>query len=129
MKAVCEKRRIGEAGKWKRGRDHVEVGQASIEAVAGVAVLLLAGLACLQLLAVGYAASAADGAAEAGAVALVRGRPVTSAVRSALPGWADSRVSVFRTGDTVRVRLSPLALLTDLGDGLAVTSSATASSR
>ena len=101
-----------------------EAGQASIEAVAGVATLLLAGLVCLQLLAAGYAAAVVDGAAEAGAVALARDRPVTPAVRAALPGWARSRVSVTTTGDRVQVRLRPLALLSDLADGLAVSSSA-----
>lgn len=106
-----------------------ERGQASIEAVAGVAVLLLAGLVCLQLLAMGYAATVADGAAEAGAVAMVRDRPVGAAVRDALPGWAESRFSVTRSGETVRVRLRPLALLSDLADGLSVSSTASARSR
>lgn len=105
-----------------------ERGQASIEAVAGVAVLLLAGLVCLQVLAMGYALTVADGAAEAGAVAMVRGRPVRPAVRDALPGWADSRYSVTRTGETVRVSLRPLALLPDLSGGLSVSSSAAAGS-
>lgn len=106
-----------------------ESGQASIEAVAGVAVLLLAGLVCLQVLAMGYALTVADGAAEAGAVAAVRGRPVGAAVREALPGWADSRYTVTRTGDTVRVNLRPLALVADLSGGLSVTSTASASSK
>ena len=106
-----------------------ERGQASIEAVAGVAVLLLTGLVCLQVLAMGYALTVADGAAEAGAVAAVRGRPVRAAVRDALPGWAGSRYTVARTGDTVRVSLRPLALVSDLSGGLAVSSSASASSK
>ena len=66
-------------------------GQASVEAVAGIAVLLLAAAVCFQLLAAGYTATLADGAAEAGAVAVVQGEPVDAAVRKALPGWARSR--------------------------------------
>ena len=47
-----------------------ERGQASVELLAGIPALLLAGLLALQLLAVGYSVTLADGAAEAGALAL-----------------------------------------------------------
>jgi hypothetical protein len=101
-------------------------GQASIEAVCGIAVLILAALLCFQLLAAGYTMTVVDGAAEAGAVALVRGRPVEPAVRKALPGWARSRVSVSRLGERVTVRVRPPSPLASLADRLSVTSTAVA---
>ena len=48
-------------------------GQASVELVAALPALLLAALVALQLLAAGYALTLADGAAEAGALALASG--------------------------------------------------------
>lgn len=91
-----------------------------------MAILLLAALLCFQLLATGYTATVVDGAAEAGAVALVRGRPVHGAVRRALPGWARSRVSVIRIGETVRVRVRPPSLFDSISERLAVSSRASA---
>lgn len=104
-------------------------GQATVEAVAGIAALVLTGLLCLQLLAAGYSASLADGAAEAGAIAAVRGQAVDAAVRQALPGWSRSRVDVVRSGSRVNVRLRPPALFPVLSERLAVTSSAAGSAR
>lgn len=103
-------------------------GQASVEAVAGIAALLLAAALCFQLLATGYSSTLADGAAEAGAVALVRGEPVSAAVRKALPGWARSRYSVRSSGDRVEVRLRPPALLSSLSDRLELTATSSAKS-
>jgi hypothetical protein len=101
-------------------------GQASVEAVCGIAVLMLAGLLCFQLLAAGYTATLADGAAEAGAVALLRGEPVGAAVRSALPGWARSRVKVLHLGETVRVEIAPPSLFDSVASRLEASSTATA---
>ena len=52
-----------------------EDGQATVELVAALPALLLTGLLVLQLLATGYALTLADGAAEAGALALASGGP------------------------------------------------------
>lgn len=103
---------------------HGPAGQASVEAIAGIAALLLAGLLCFQLLAAGYSATVADGAAEAGAVALIKGEAVEPAVLDALPGWARDRVSVTRIGSTVRVRLRPPSLLNSMSEKLAVSAEA-----
>jgi hypothetical protein len=87
-------------------------GQASVELLASVPLFGVAGLVAFQLLALGYGSALADGAAEAGAVALAAGRPVKAAVNEALPGWARDRFRVEREGGEVRVRLrmpSPLA--------------------
>ena len=50
-----------------------ERGQATVEAIAALPALLLAGLISLQLLAAGYTLTLADGAAESGALALAAG--------------------------------------------------------
>ncbi|MDQ5894794.1 MAG: hypothetical protein QG596_1055 [Actinomycetota bacterium] len=106
------------------GRADEHSGQATVEAVAGIATLLLAALLCFQLLATGYTATIADGAAAAGAVALVRGEPVEPAVLEALPGWARDRVSVSRVGMMVKVRLRPPSPFSSLSDRLTVSAEA-----
>jgi len=101
-----------------------ERGQASLELLAGLPLLLFAGLACLQLLAVGYALTLADGAVEAGSIALASGSPPAPAVLEALPGWADDDVDVDAAGGRVTVRVRPPSLLAPLSRALEVSSSA-----
>jgi Flp pilus assembly protein TadG len=103
-----------------------EDGQATVELVAAVPALLLAALISLQLLAAGYALTLADGAAEAGALALAEGGSAAEAARRALPGWADDNVSVSVAGEEVSVRLRPPSPFGSIADHLAVTSSASA---
>lgn len=103
-----------------------ETGQATVELVAALPALLLAGLLALQLLAAGYALTLADGAAEAGALALASGGSATRAARAALPGWARDDVSVAVDGGTVSVRLRSPSPFSAVAKRLAVTSSATA---
>jgi hypothetical protein len=103
-----------------------ERGQASVELVAALPALLLAALVALQLLLAGYALTLADGAAEAGALALASGGSATGAARAGLPGWARDDVDVAVGGGTVTVRLRPPSPFGLLGDSLAVTSSASA---
>ncbi len=101
-----------------------EAGQSTIELVAGLPALLLAGLIALQLLAAGYALTLADGAAEAGALALASGEPASEAVRAALPGWAEDEIGLSVSGGRVTVRLRPPSPLPGISERLAVTSSA-----
>jgi hypothetical protein len=101
-------------------------GQASIELVAALPALLLAALLALQLLAAGYALTLADGAAEAGALALASGGSAAAAARAALPGWAQDDVSVSVRGGRVTVRLRPPSPLGALADRLAISSAASA---
>ncbi len=75
-----------------------ERGQATVELVAALPALLLAGCVAFQLLAAGYALTLADGAAEAGALALAAGRPARRAAAEALPGWAAARRGRRRRG-------------------------------
>lgn len=103
-----------------------EQGQSTVELVAALPALLLVGLLALQLFATGYALTLADGAAEAGALALAVGRPAGAAAREALPAWAEDDVGVSVEGGRVTVTLSPPSPLPMLADRLAVTSSAAA---
>ena len=64
----------------------------------------------------------ADGAAEAGALALAAGRPAKSAAEGSLPSWAEDKAEIAVRGGEVTVRLAPPSLLAALGDRLAVTS-------
>jgi hypothetical protein len=103
-----------------------ERGQATVELVAALPALLLAGLVALQLLEAGYSMTLADGAAEAGALALASGGSAAEAAREALPGWAEDDVSVEVEGGTVSVRLRPPSPIPALSERLAVSSSAAA---
>ncbi|MGB3098912.1 MAG: hypothetical protein WBB30_06420 [Solirubrobacterales bacterium] len=93
-------------------------GQAQVEFIALLPALVGLAVLALQLMAFGYSQSLADGAAEAGAVAIAGGRPAAPAARAALPGWADSRVEVDVAGGSVEVALRPPALLPVLGGRL-----------
>lgn len=105
-----------------------ERGQATVELVAALPALLLAGLVALQLLAAGYAMTLADGAAEAGALALASGGSAAEAAKGALPGWAEDDVGVRVEGNEVSVRLRPPSPIAALANRLTVTSSASARS-
>ena len=90
----------GRASARRRGWGRVDrragpgVGRAGRRAAGAAARRLVA----FQLLAAGYALTLADGAAEAGALALASGRPAAEAARDALPGWAADDVEVERRG-------------------------------
>jgi hypothetical protein len=103
-----------------------ERGQATVELVAAIPALLLAGLVALQLLAAGYALTLADGAAEAGALALSAGGSAGGAARESLPGWAEDDISVRVDGDVVSVRLRPPSPFAAIAEKLEVSSSAAA---
>ncbi|HEX5990911.1 MAG TPA: hypothetical protein VFY75_11945 [Solirubrobacterales bacterium] len=103
-----------------------ERGQATVELVAALPALLLAALVALQLLAAGYAMTLADGAAEAGALALASGGSAAEAARAALPGWAEDDVSVRVEGGRVSVLLRSPSPIPALSERMAVSSSAAA---
>jgi hypothetical protein len=104
-------------------------GQATVELLVAIPLLALAGAIALQLLLAGYALILADGAAEAGALALAAGRPVRVAVGRSLPGWAKERTEVVIRDGEVTVRLPPPAPIAAIGEHLAVTSSGYATPR
>jgi hypothetical protein len=100
-----------------------ERGQASVELLGVLPLLVALGLAGLQLLAVGYASVLAGNAAEAGALALAGGSGAADAragVRGALPGWSRARTRVSVDGGRVTVRLRPPSLLDALAERLEV---------
>jgi hypothetical protein len=103
-----------------------ERGQATVELVAALPALLLAGLVALQLLAAGYAMTLADGAAEAGALALASGGSAAAAAKEALPGWAADDVAVAVEGDEVSVTLRPPSPIPAVAKRLTVSSTADA---
>jgi hypothetical protein len=101
-------------------------GQATVELVAALPLLVIAALISLQMLAAGYALTLADGAAEAGALALAGGGSAPEAVRAALPGWAEDDVEVAVEGGRVTVRLRPPSPFRAVAERLAVSSAASA---
>lgn len=101
-----------------------ERGQATVELIAALPALLLAAFVALQLLVAGYALTLADGAAEAGALALASGGSAADAARGALPGWAEDDVSVAVEGGRVSVRLRPPSPIEALADRLTISSTA-----
>jgi hypothetical protein len=100
-------------------------GQATIETVALIPVMVAVGLGLLQLLAVGYASVVAGTAAEAGALALAAGADPRSGVEEALPGWSRARARIGVDGGRVEVHLRPPSPLETLGEKLEVTGTAT----
>jgi hypothetical protein len=99
-------------------------GQATVETIALVPVILVVGLGLLQLLAVGYASVLAGNAAEAGALALAAGTDARAGARQALPGWSRARARVEVDGGRVAVHVRPPSPLRALADGLEVTATA-----
>lgn len=101
-------------------------GQAAIELVALLPLLVAVALAIVQALAAGVAAELADHAAQSGAVALAQGRDGAAAARASVPGWSGARIRVAVRGSRVHVRLVPPALVPGLGERLATTATADA---
>jgi Flp pilus assembly protein TadG len=97
-----------------------ERGQASVELLALLPLLLAVALAAAQLLAAGYSSVLAGNAAEAGALALAGGGDARSATRAALPGWSRARAEVSVSGGRVHVTLRPPTLLAPLARRLEV---------
>jgi hypothetical protein len=101
-------------------------GQATIETVAMLPLLVLVALVVAQVLAARSAAALAAGAAEAGAVALLQDRDAAGAAREALGEGAAGRASVRVEGRRVRVRVRPRVVLPPLAGALAATATADA---
>ena len=101
-----------------------ERGQAAIELVGALPVLLAVGLVVAQLLAVGYSAVLAGNAAEAGALALAARADPEASARNALPGWSRAGADVGVAGGRVTVRVRPPSLLAAVARKLEVASTA-----
>jgi hypothetical protein len=103
-------------------------GQAAVELVALLPLLVAVALGLLQALAAGLASELAGHAAQSGAVAVAEGRDGTAAARAALPGWARSRLRVEVDGARVQVQVTPPSLLPGVGARLAASATADAGS-
>ena len=101
-----------------------ESGQAGVELLGALPAMLLLGLVVFQLLAVGYSASLAGTAAEAGALAVAGGGDAVSGARGSVPGWARVAMRVRVDGDAVHVTMRPPSPLHALGRDLEVSGSA-----
>jgi hypothetical protein len=88
-----------------------QLGQASVEALAAVPLLLLAGMVLFQLLTLGHAAVLAGSAAEAGALALAAGEKPEQWAREAVPGWSRARMRVSARSGRVMVSMRPASPL------------------
>jgi hypothetical protein len=99
-------------------------GQATVETIAMVPLLLLVGLGLMQLLAVGYASVLAGSAAEAGALALAAGTDARAAALRTLPDWSEADARIAVEGGRVEIRLRPPSVLHALGDRLEVEAAA-----
>ena len=93
-----------------------ERGQATLELLAVLPLLLVVAGGAGQALSAGLARELADHAAEAGAVALLQDGDPRDAVRRSVPGWARGRMAITVAGSEVRVRLRPPAIVPGLGD-------------
>lgn len=91
-----------------------EGGQASVELVGMLPLLLLLALGAGQLLAAGQARELAGHAAEAGAVGLLQGAEPRAAARAALSRGQAQRLRVNVDGRRVVVRLRPATVLPGL---------------
>ena len=93
------------------GRLRREGGQASLELLGMLPLLIALALAATQLLAVGYSSVLAGNAAEAGALALAAGGDVKAGVREALPAWSRTRAHIATSEGRIVVRPARLDLL------------------
>jgi hypothetical protein len=101
-----------------------ERGQAVVELLATLPLVLVIALVIAQVMAVGYASVLAGNAAEAGALAVAGGGDPRAAAREALPGWSRARGRVSVRGGEVMVHLRPPTLLRALSGRLEVSAAA-----
>jgi hypothetical protein len=104
-------------------------GQASVELIAALPLVMLVGLVGFQLLAAGYAAVLAGNAAEAGALALAGGADARAAARAAVPGWSRTKLTVTVDDESVHVRMRPPSPLAAVARELEVEADAAVGSK
>lgn len=95
-------------------------GQAAVEMMGALPVVLVLGLVVLQLLAVGYASVITGQAAESAALAVAGGGDAEEAARAAVPGWSRARMHVEVDGGRVHVTMRPPAAIDALARELEV---------
>ncbi|MEI2701121.1 MAG: hypothetical protein V9E83_01820 [Baekduia sp.] len=104
-------------------------GQATIELIGTVPLVLAAVLGAAQALAIGAAREAAGAAAHAGALAIAQGREAAPAARSAAGDVPPGRLVVRVEGRTVTVKVAARQVLPGLGEMLKSEATASAGPR
>ena len=89
------------------GRTPSSAGQAIVELIAVLPVLIAAGLAAFHVLAAHAAHEAAGNAAHAAAVAVLQDRDAESAARASLTGWPRRNITILRRGPHILVAVRP----------------------
>jgi hypothetical protein len=95
-----------------------DAGQASIELIAFLPLVLLIALTVFSFAAAQAAEDEAGAAAEAGALAVLQGRDPREAARDALPESARGRARIDIDGRSIHVRVRPSLPLRALADRL-----------
>ena len=103
-----------------------ESGQSTLETVTVLPLMIAVALAVGHVLAAGLAHELAGHAAQAGAIAVIRGGDAKASVVASLPEWAEDRVAVRVVDRRVRVRLEPPSVIPGAADLLASTATADA---
>jgi hypothetical protein len=103
-----------------------DAGQASVELVALLPIVLIIGVAILTLLAARAASGQAAAVAQVGAVALIQDEDAREAARDALPPDARRRATIHLDGRALTVTVRPETRIGFLGDALSATASANA---
>ncbi len=101
-----------------------ERGQATVELVALLPLVMFVALAAATVLAGQAAAEQAGQAAEAGAIAMLHGRDPEPAARAAIPDHTRARIT--RAGPRITVTVRPPVPLTFLATALEATATADA---
>lgn len=96
-------------------------GQATVELVGLLPLVIAVAFAVFTLLAAGRAGELAANAAGAGAVALLQDSDAARAARAALPAQADREVRIVVTGRVVTVTVQPRLPVPALAAALAAT--------
>lgn len=104
-------------------------GQASVELIGMLPVLVVVVLAVGQVLAAGAARELAGTAAQAGAMALLQGRDPEASAARAVPAWGRRDVRIDVDGRRITVRLRPRGVLPGMAALLTATSTADAGPR
>ena len=107
-------------------RTDQESGQATVELVALLPLVLAVALTAATVLAGQAASEQAGQAAEAGAIALIQGNDARAAARSAIPDSTRGRTDIEVDGSRVTVTLRPRLPLGFLATALEATATADA---
>ena len=103
-----------------------ESGQSTLETVTVLPLMITVALAIGHVLAAALSHELAGHAAQAGAIAVIRGGDAKESAVAALPEWAEDQVAVRVLDRRVRVRLEPPSVIPGAAGLLASTATADA---